>query len=207
MARISAVDRRAELIRAALRVAATRGIAATTTRAVVAEAGMSLASFHYAFASRDEMLAELVAHVVEQERVVLDVGDLMDAAPDGRPPQLRSIVHAGLTRYFELLRFDPGREAAMQELSYYAMRTPGLEALAGEQYRRYAELAGEALVLAAELSASRWRLPVDELARIVVSFTDGLTAAWLVRRDDAEALQLIDAVASLIVSLAEPRER
>lgn len=209
MARISVVDRRAELISAALRVVAASGVAAATTRAIVAEADMSLASFHYAFTSRDELLAELVVHVVEQERVVLDVEELRadTTTGDEAAPELRSVVKAGLERYFELLRADPGREAAMQELSYYAMRTPGLEHLAGEQYRRYAELAGEALMLAAEVSDSRWLRPVDELARIVIAFTDGLTVAWLVRRDDAEAQQLIDSVASLIGSLAEPRQR
>ncbi|HXH36896.1 MAG TPA: TetR family transcriptional regulator [Plantibacter sp.] len=209
MARISVVDRRAELISAALRVVAASGVAAATTRAIVAEADMSLASFHYAFTSRDELLAELVVHVVEQERVVLDVEELRaDTTTDDEPaPELRSVVAAGLERYFELLRADPGREAAMQELSYYAMRTPGLERLAGEQYRRYSELAGEALTIAAEVSDSRWLRPVDELARIVIAFTDGLTVAWLVRRDDAEARQLIDSVASLIASLAEPRQR
>ncbi|MGK9146502.1 TetR family transcriptional regulator [Plantibacter flavus] len=210
MARISAVDRRADLISAALRVVAANGVAAATTRAIVAEAGMSLASFHYAFSSRDELLAELVAHVVEQERVVLDVGDLVGAATDRAsdevaPLELRAVVQAGLERYFELLRADPGREAAMQELSYYAMRTPGLEHVAGEQYRRYAELAGEALTLAAEVSGTRWVRPLEELSRIVIAFTDGLTVAWLVRRDDREALQLIASVASLIASLAEPR--
>jgi len=214
MARISAVDRRAELISAALRVVAAHGVAAATTRAVVAEAGMSLASFHYAFESRDEMLAELVAHVVEQERVVLDVGDLVDrAAPDDGaraqepPPELGSVVRAGLERYFALLVADPGREAAMQELSYYAMRTPGLEHLAAEQYRRYAELAGEALTLAAELAGTRWSRPIADVARLVIAFTDGLTVAWLVRRDDGEAQQLIDSVASLVASLAETRRR
>lgn len=207
MARISAVDRRAELISAALRVVAASGVAAATTRAIVAEADMSLASFHYAFASRDELLAELVVHVVEQERVILDVGALLPdpSAGDAEPPELQSVVRAGLERYFELLRADPGREAAMQELSYYAMRTPGLEHLAGEQYRRYAELAGEALALAAEVSGTTWSRPIAEIARIVIAFTDGLTVAWLVRRDDAEALQVIASVASLIATLAEPR--
>lgn len=205
MARISAVDRRAELISAALRVVAANGVAAATTRAIVAEADMSLASFHYAFASRDELLAELVVHVVEQERVVLDVGGLLtEPSPGAEPPGLQSVVRAGLERYFELLRADPGREAAMQELSYYAMRTPGLEHLAGEQYRRYAELAGEALALAAEVSGTTWSRPIPEIARIVIAFTDGLTVAWLVRRDDTEALQLIASVASLIAALAEP---
>lgn len=209
MARIPVADRRAELISAALRVVATDGVAAATTRAIVAEAGMSLASFHYAFASRDELLAELVAHVVEHERVVLDVGELLteEGAGGTPPPTLEAVVRAGLERYVDLLCADPAKEAAMQELSGYAMRTPGLEYLAIEQYRRYEELASEALTLAATVSGSTWTQPVDEVARTVIAFTDGLTLGWLVRRDDAEARRLVGTVARLVVTLAEPGTR
>ena len=209
MPRISVVDRRAELIRAALRVVAAEGVAAATTRAIVAEARMSLASFHYAFTSRDELLAELVAHVVEHERVVLDVGELLTDTEAGQkhPPTLEAVVRAGLERYVDLLRADPAREAAMQELSAYAMRTPGLEHLALEQYRRYEELACEALALAATVSGSTWTQPVDEIARTVIAFTDGLTLGWLVRRDDAEARRLVGTVAHLVATLAEPGPR
>lgn len=209
MPRISVVDRRAELISAALRVVAAEGVAAATTRAIVAEAGMSLASFHYAFTSRDELLAELVAHVVEHERVVLDVGELLTDEDTGQEyqPTLEAVVRAGLERYVDLLRADPAREAAMQELSAYAMRTPGLEHLALEQYRRYEELACEALALAATVSGSTWTQPVDEIARTVIAFTDGLTLGWLVRRDDAEARRLVGTVAHLVATLAEPGSR
>ena len=54
MPRVSAPSRREALIEAALRVMERDGLTAGTTRAIVAEAGMSLASFHYAFSSRDE---------------------------------------------------------------------------------------------------------------------------------------------------------
>ena len=40
----------------ALTVIARDGVHAATTRAIVAEAGMALASFHYAFRSRDELI-------------------------------------------------------------------------------------------------------------------------------------------------------
>ena len=58
MPRLAVAERRAALVEAALRVMVRGGLAAGTTRAIVAEAGMSLASFHYAFSSRDELLRE-----------------------------------------------------------------------------------------------------------------------------------------------------
>ena len=65
MTRMSAQDRRVELVAAAFRVVAARGVASASVRAICQEAGMALASFHYAFESRDALMAELVNVVVE----------------------------------------------------------------------------------------------------------------------------------------------
>ena len=76
MGRVSCAERRAALVRAALRVIHRDGVNGATTRAIVAEAHMSLASFHYAFRSRDEMIRELIAFVVQDEqRVSLEALD------------------------------------------------------------------------------------------------------------------------------------
>ncbi|MFP3394334.1 TetR family transcriptional regulator, partial [Brevibacillus sp. SIMBA_076] len=60
MTRIPVADRRMALVQAALRLIARDGVAAATTRRIVAEAGMPLASFHYVFSSRDELMGELI---------------------------------------------------------------------------------------------------------------------------------------------------
>lgn len=59
--------RRDLLVQAAFRVIAEHGVEAATTRRISAAASMSLASFHYAFESRDELLAELVARGTSDE--------------------------------------------------------------------------------------------------------------------------------------------
>lgn len=197
MVRIAAADRRAALVQAALRVVAAKGVSAATTRAIVAEAGMSLASFHYAFASRDELMNELVAFVVgHEESAVLP-------APDARG-SLRDVLRAGLQRYAELLRADPLREQAMLELTQHALRTAGMEHLARLQYERYYALAAAALVTAAEQTAHSWTQPVDEIARLLVVLTDGLTISWLVDRDDAAAASVMDFAADAVARLGRP---
>ncbi len=117
MGRVSSAERRSALVQAALRVIHRDGVNGATTRAIVAEAGMSLASFHYAFRSRDEMIRELIAFVVQDEqRVSLEALD-----PDA---DTRSAVSAGMHAYFDLLRAHPSRERALQELVQYSLRTP-----------------------------------------------------------------------------------
>jgi AcrR family transcriptional regulator len=198
--RISAVDRRADLVRAALRVVARDGVTAATTRRIVAEAGMSLASFHYAFTSRSELMGELVDAVLAGEERALAPALQRDALT--HVPTMREVVRAGLQSYFDGVRADPDREKAMFELTQWALREPGFEQLARRQYERYFELARSAAVAAAELSGCRWSIPVEEVARALVVLTDGLTMAWLVTRDDAAAAAAMDFAADALARLA-----
>jgi AcrR family transcriptional regulator len=196
--RIPASERRSALIEAALRVVSRRGIAQATTRAIVAEAGMSLASFHYAFDSRDELIDELITTVVarEQQAVIPEpvTGD-----------DLREILESGILRYFEHLKADPEHEQAMLELTQYALRSAERHPLAVQQYARYVELAEHSLGLAADAAGARWRRPVAEVARVLVAFTDGLTLTWLVARDDDAARAVAHAAADAISRMADDR--
>jgi AcrR family transcriptional regulator len=196
MARLPVAERRELLLDAALRVVAEHGISGATTRAIVAEAGVSLASFHYAFASRDELIAELVNSVVAGEEMVLSRLEL-------RGGSMRDTLREGLLHYFDVLRAHPLREKAMFELTQYAMRSPELQPLAKVQYERYYALAEQALDIAASSTGLRWSRPAAEIATILVVLTDGLTIGWLVNRDDRAARAIIDFAADSLSALAE----
>ncbi len=200
MTRIPPADRRAALVQAALRVIARDGVAAATTRRIVGEAGMSLASFHYVFASRDELMAELVNVVVSSEQS--DLEPALDAAR--APIGLRAAIRSGLQHYFDGVRAAPDREKAMFELTQWALREPGFAPLAQRQYDRYYELAARAAHDAAELTGSVWNRPVEEIARLLVTLTDGVTIAWLVTRDDDAAERALDFAADTLAALADP---
>jgi AcrR family transcriptional regulator len=203
MTRIPVADRRTALVQAALRVVARDGVAAATTRRIVSEAGMPLASFHYVFSSRDELMAELIEAAVAGEQTDLAPALAGDAG-DRDGLGMRDAVRAGLQHYFDGVRADPGREKAMLELTQWALREPGFEPLARRQYARYHEVAEQAARDAARLTGSVWLRPVDEVARILVSFTDGLTLGWLVTRDDAAAAAVMDVAADALATLSVP---
>ena len=196
MPRLPVAERRELLLDAALRVVAEQGIQGATTRAIVAEAGVSLASFHYAFASRDELIAELVNSVVASEEVALTRLEL-------RGESMRDTLREGLEHYFDLLRENPMREKAMFELTQYALRSAELQPLAKMQYARYYALAEQALDVAALSTGRRWNRPAAEIATILVVLTDGLTIGWLVNRDDEAAHAIIDFAADSLSALAE----
>lgn len=202
MTRITPADRRAALVQAALRVVARDGVAAATTRRIVAEAGMPLASFHYVFESRDELMAELVNVVVAREQTDLEPALDVARASTG----LRAVIRSGLQHYLDGVRADPEREKAMFELTQWALREPGFAPLARRQYDRYYELAERAARDAARLTGTAWNRPDAEVARLLVTLTDGVTMAWLVTRDDAAAERALDFAADALAALATPTD-
>ncbi|WP_022916209.1 TetR/AcrR family transcriptional regulator [Ruania albidiflava] len=195
MVRIPVEQRRRQLVAAAFTVIATRGLAATSARAVVAEAGMSLASFHYAFTSREELLEMLITEVTDGEQAAVLPQELAGKT-------LEELLIEGLTGYLEHLRADPLREQAMLELTQYAIRSQ--PELAQHQYRRYREIAAAALQLAASETGTRWQVPLGTVARLLVHVTDGLTLTWLVDRDDRAARDALAAAARALTALAAP---
>ena len=197
MARVPSSERRAALVQAALRVIDRDGVQAASTRAIVAEAGMPLASFHYAVQSRDELIREVIAFVVQGERAAA-VGSLAPGA------DLRTTVRAGLQAYFDLVLAHPTHEQAMFELFHYSLRTAGLGDLPRSQYENYHAIAREVLEAGAQLTGRRWAKPVDDVARFLVTLTDGLTLAWLADRDSDAAARTMDLASDAIAALAVP---
>jgi AcrR family transcriptional regulator len=199
VSRIPAAERRDALAHAALVVISRDGLAAATTRAIVAEAGMPLASFHYAVGSRDELLRDVVELVVAEEGVAALAPLLAQAG------SIREAARLALTGYLEFVRRDPGHEQAMFELTQYALRTPGLDDLPAEQYARYHALAVELLDAATARLHPDWRVPMPDLARLLVSLSDGLTLAWLADRDDEAAARSIELAAEAIAGFAREK--
>lgn len=201
--------RRRALVEAAVRVIVRDGVAGATTRAIVAEAGMSLASLHYAFPSVDQLLEAVIAEVTAQERRAAEEGLLPVALPSDapgstEPPLLEDVIRGGLERYVDLLAAHPDREQAMFELAAYAMRTPGQRASLVAQHAVYQESARATMATAAVAARSRWTVPLEQAARALVMVTEGLTSVWLADRDTAAARETARFAARSLAALAEP---
>jgi AcrR family transcriptional regulator len=208
VARISVERRRDLLVAAAFRVIADHGVEAATTRRISAEAEMSLASFHYAFESRNELLAELVARGTSDEFAAITAplappAQSMD--PWTLPDDIGELLEAGLTSYLDSVVADPGREAAMITLAQYARRTEGLEHFARRLYERYYEIAQASLEAAAEAMGVAWDTDPQELAPLVVAATDGLTLAYLNTGDREIAERIIGSTVAMLRGHVTPR--
>ncbi|MFC5907808.1 TetR/AcrR family transcriptional regulator [Streptacidiphilus monticola] len=195
MSRRSADERREELIEAAIRVMIRDGVAKATTRAVVAEAGLPLGAFHYCFRSKEELLQSVIERIM-----VRALAPAVAAGVPGRP--VDEVVHTTLHAYWDRIRRSPDEHMLTYELTQFALRRPELAELARRQYQHYLDVTRSSLEAIADLAGIEWALPLPVLARYGLGVLDGLTLTWLIDRDDAPALDALDAYAAHLVSLA-----
>ncbi|WP_373048787.1 TetR/AcrR family transcriptional regulator [Vulgatibacter sp.] len=89
-------DRRAAILDAARRVLEADGVAALTIAAVAAEADVSKPAVYYYFRSKEEVIGNLAASILEQEVLALEAA--IDQAPSG-VAALAALVRAKVDRY------------------------------------------------------------------------------------------------------------
>jgi AcrR family transcriptional regulator len=197
MRRIPAEQRREELIAAAIRVIAERGVGAATTRAIATEAGMPLGSIHYIFASHDELLRAVIATVIDEERLTAELRSVAAGT-------LEDAVRAGLESYIDLLEADPSREIALFELALVARRQDASGQMR-TQWAAYYATAEAILDYAADLTGSEWTTPLPELAHHLIVVIDGITTTWLADADGAAARRTAAFAAAAFAGHARPR--
>lgn len=201
MRRMTFDERRSELIDAAIRVISRDGLAAATTRAIVAEAHMPQGALFYIFPSRQALIEAVVAEITDRERIsAMHSLDLLD--PEST---LQEIIARAMDAYLHLVEADPGQEIALLEVAVHAMRRdPG----AGRaQWAIYRQAVVDAMVFVAAAKGLRWTLPVGDIAHMITASIDGITLSWLNDRDGAAARAQIDLLAGMYAALAIPADR
>ncbi|WP_418959781.1 TetR/AcrR family transcriptional regulator [Streptomyces tritici] len=198
MPRLSADDRREQLVEAAIRVMIRDGVARTTTRAVVAEAEVPLGAFHYCFRSKEELLQSVTERIME--RTLAPPRDL----PEGTTPG--EAIRAHLHAYWDGVRSRPEEHLVTYELTQYALRRPELTVVARRQYRHYVAVGSDYLDALARALRIRWTVPLPVLARHGTAVLDGLTLTWLIDRDDEAAAASLDEFARYLTSASTPAD-
>ncbi len=145
------VGRRRELLlEAGERVIARVGLEGATTRAVVTEAGMPLASFHYAFTSREEFVRLLLDRHVTPRPLPLPEGGTFEEA---------------LTAFLTALAGQDAEDGDVAaSLAFHAMRHDGLRAVVAERAAQFDDgLADDLASLAAD-RGREWLVDPHRLA-------------------------------------------
>lgn len=200
MARVPVAERRRQLVAAAFRVIGQEGFAAATTRRVCAEAGAPLAAFHYCFESKQALLVELTEQTLAELVAVQTDGVIVGE-------DVGASLRATLREYWATVAADPNRESVLMALTQHALADPRLAGVAQAQYSSYHRTARTIVESIGQACGVRWSLPVEQLARMLIVVTDGVTLAWLVDRDGDAALAALDAFAGQLAGLVARSER
>ncbi|MFG2957466.1 TetR/AcrR family transcriptional regulator [Streptomyces sp. NPDC048291] len=194
MARMPSAQRREQLTEAAIRTMARDGVAKATTRAIAAEAGVSLSVFHYCFDSKQALIESVITTLTDHSVTVVREALRPRAT-------LEETVRAGFAAYWAHVRDRPDEHMLTYELTQYALREPGFEHLARRQYELYGTAYTELIEHLRGSSDLRLRVPVSVLARYLAAVTDGLTLNYLVLGDESAWNDILDTVTAHIAGL------
>ena len=208
MAHVPATVRRTQIIDAAAAVIARDGVAGATTRRIAAEAHLSLATLHYVFQTKDDILAAVLESLIDRAREDNVKITAHLATPGAGPPALREVIHQLVRTAWDLLHGDLVTQRLQYELTLYALRTPEATHL-GRTLRDYHLTATEEIIRQTlDHTGHPTDRPPRDLAHLITCAVDGLILDYLVSSDPEQAdrslANLTDAVVTLITTPPPP---
>ena len=180
---------------AALRVMRRDGIAAASTRAICAEAGMPHGAFHYCFHSKKELYAALLASDIE-----IDLGAAWPhISPDASPfENIRTLLLA----FWSQIETDPDAQLVLFDLGSFALRDPELQELPQHEHAASLEKATGYITRLADEARLDFAQDERVLAELVLDTLNGVAWSWLAHRDNDLARQSLERFARLAASFA-----
>src|SRR5437016_9230328 len=157
-------DRRGALVRAAYNQIAEHGFEGLRTREVAGEAGVNIATLHYYFPTKEQLIEGVVEHAMERFRTTL--------APHGSPSDqlrnhLRSVKH--------LVQEEPQLGIVMGELALRSARDPSIARIMRETNEGWHRIVRGLLRRAVKEGDLRPEMDTDEVAAMVVATLRNLT--------------------------------
>lgn len=195
--RVSAPERRRQLVEAALQVMRRDGITAATTRAICAEADVPLGTFHYCFDSKHDLYASILAEEVD----LISSGRAWPVvtAHDGPEEAIRRYLIA----YWEQIEADPEAQLVLFELAILVQRDPDLRHATSTE-RASSAKALEICERLEKEAAFEFAGDRRAIADLTAAALDGLVASWLRHRDGHRARDTLITFASVLASKTCP---
>lgn len=185
-------DRRDQLVATALEVAERDGLAAATVREVARSADVSTGVVHYCFDSKDELLAAMAEQLVRELRAatVVPVGG----------GSLEDVMVSGVRSFWRTIERSADRQLLTYEITVTALRSDTLHDAAVRQYEVSRQAVRDFLDAVAGATGTRWAMPVDQVAGLVLAQLDGVVLRFLVDRDARAARRSLESFARLIAA-------
>jgi AcrR family transcriptional regulator len=188
--------RRDQIVNAALKVMIAEGVYGTTTRKIAEAAGVNVATLHYHFQDKEDILLQVMVKLVADYRALL-------AQQFSRPQLLHDRIEDLLRFIWGEIEKAPGEQLLLQEMTIYVLRNPHVEHLALEKDKIFLSLYVDNLMTATDVSSEDAAF-ITGLANFVYTSIIGIFNQWLATKDTPCLLQTL---ANLIAAAQEFAKR
>lgn len=195
-ARPNSDGRRDQIVNAALKVMIAEGVYGTTTRKIAEAAGVNVATLHYHFRDKEDILLQVMVKLVADYRALL-------ARQFSRPQPLHDRINDLLQFIWGEIEKAPGEQLLLQEMTLYVLRNPHVEQLALEKDKIFLSLYVDNLMTATDVSREDAAF-ITGLANFVYTSIIGIFNQWLATKDTP---CLLNTLANLIGAAQEFAKR
>ncbi|MEO8221529.1 MAG: TetR family transcriptional regulator [Specibacter sp.] len=169
--RVSSEERKEQLISATVGIMRREGVQSVTIRAIAKEANAPLATAHYCFSNKEELMeASAEAWFKNLRRFSSGVPEHLG---------LRKAVEQVAEGYWRALEEDPASILAEIELILWATRNAAVSPLAAKIYPAYEVELGNTFSSAAQSSGDLCLLGFDTLVRCFLMIFDGAAIQYM----------------------------
>lgn len=174
-ARPNSDGRREQIIDAALKVMIAEGVYHATTRKIAEAAGVNVATLHYHFHDKEEILFKVMEVLVANYRATL-------ARHFSAPQNLHDRIADLLRFIWSEIEKARGEQLALQEMTLYVLRHPHAEHMAREKDQEFLALYADSLRAATDVRPED-EPRIMELANFIYTSFVGMLNQWLAVRD------------------------
>ncbi|MFI6501234.1 TetR/AcrR family transcriptional regulator [Nonomuraea typhae] len=199
MAHVPAAERRPQLVEAAIGLMAREGVAAGSTRAIAAEAGVAQAMVHYMFGSKQELYRGVL------EELIRTLVSRVEAAMPEDGTDFRDTIAALVRELWRTVTEEREKYILFLELTLLSLRDPVLRRSASCYTLSLDAIAARLVTEAAERAGQPLALPAEELARYFISGFDGIVLRFLEEEDPGPAEAILERFLDSTVALATGR--
>jgi AcrR family transcriptional regulator len=201
-ARPNSAARREQIINAALKAMIADGVHNVTTRRIAELAGVNVATLHYHFHNKEEIIFSAMEELASGYRQTL-------AARFSKPQKLHDRIGDLLWFIWGEIEKARGEQLVLQEITLYVLRVPNAEHLASVKEREIKSLYSTLLRQASDVNQGS-DAQIEELTDFIYACFVGILNQWLATNDAPLLIRttenLIEAARALAARLLPHRK-
>ena len=180
-ARPNSDGRREQIVNAALQVMIAEGVYHATTRKIAEAAGVNVATLHYHFHDKEEIILSVMGVLASNYRSTLEE---RFAAPQSLHDRIEDL----LTFIWGEIERAPGEQLVLQEMTLYVLRIPQAAHLAAEKEHEIKQLYADCLARSSDVTAGD-APRIAELSNFIYACFVGILNQWLATGDTSLLLK------------------